>query len=53
VPDFKGDVTQLDNYNGYSLSVISPIKQIKKGKFSSALMSSVLHLLLIADDLTN
>ena len=52
VPSFKGSVTSLDTYNGYALTVISPLKQKGKSKSSSALMSYVLHLLLIVDGLT-
>lgn len=53
VPSFEGEITSLDTYNGYALTVISPLKQKGKSKLSSALMSYVLHFLLIVDDLTN
>ena len=53
VPSFEGEVTSTGNYNGYALTVISPLKQKGKAKLSSALMSYVLHLLLVVDGLTS
>lgn len=53
LPSFEGEVTSLGTYNGYALTVISPLKQKGKSKLSSALMSYVLHFLLIVDGLTN
>ncbi|SUD91829.1 site-specific integrase [Psychrobacter phenylpyruvicus] len=49
-PDFRGTITTDDNYNGYALSVISPVKS-KKNQ-SSALMKYVLHFLLIVEGLS-
>lgn len=48
-PSFEGKVTSLGTYNGYALTVISPLKKNGKSKLSSALMSYVLHFLLIID----
>lgn len=53
VPSFEGEVTSTGSYNGYALTVISPLKQKGKAKLSSALMSYVLHLLLVVDGLTS
>ena len=53
LPSFEGEVTSLGTYNGYALTVISPLKQKGKSKLSSALMSYVLHFLLIIDGLAN
>lgn len=53
LPSFEGEVISLGTYNGYALTVISPLKQKGKSKLSSALMSYVLHFLLIVDGLTN
>lgn len=53
LPSFEGEVTSLGTYNGYALTVISPLKQKGESKLSSALMSYVLHLLLIVDGLTD
>jgi len=53
VPSFEGEVTSTGSYNGYALTVISPLKQKGKAKLSSALMSYVLHLLLIVDGLSD
>lgn len=54
-PNFNGELTGVDTYNGYSLSVISPIKQQNNqgGNYSSALMRYVLHLLLIVEGLSD
>ena len=52
-PSFEGEITSLDTYNGYALMVISPLKQKGKSKLSSALMSHVLHFLLIVDGLSD
>ena len=48
-PYFYGDITSLDTYNGYALSVISPLKN--QTHHSSALMRYVLHFLLIVEGL--
>ena len=53
VPSFEGEVTSTGTYNGYALTVISPLKQKGKAKLSSALMSYVLHLLLIVEGLSD
>jgi len=53
VPSFEGEVASLGTYNGYALTVISPLKKNGKSKLSSALMSYVLHLLLIVDGLSD
>jgi integrase len=53
VPSFKGELTSLGKYNGYALTVISPLKQKGKSKLSSALMSYVLHFLLVVDGLSD
>ncbi|MDN6275990.1 tyrosine-type recombinase/integrase [Psychrobacter sp.] len=53
VPSFESELTSLGTYNGYALTVISPLKQKGNSKLSSALMSYVLHFLLIVDGLTN
>ncbi|MGP5687092.1 tyrosine-type recombinase/integrase [Psychrobacter glacincola] len=53
IPSFEGEVTSLGTYNGYALTVISPLKHKGKSKLSSALMSYVLHFLLIIDGLPN
>jgi len=53
VPSFEGKVTSLGTYNGYALTVISPLKKNGKSKLSSALISYVLHFLLIIDGLPN
>ena len=52
-PSFEGEVTSLGTYNGYALTVISPLKEKGKSKLSSALMSYVLHFLLIVDGLSD
>ena len=54
-PNFNGELTGVDTYNGYSLSVISPLKQQNNqaGNYSSALMRYVLHLLLIVKGLSH
>ena len=52
MPEFEGDLIHLDTYNGYSLTLISPLQKKGKTKLSSALMSYVLHFLLIVDGLT-
>lgn len=51
-PSFEGEVASLGTYNGYALTVISPLKKNGKSKLSSALMSYVLHFLLIVEGLT-
>ncbi len=53
MPEFEGDLIYLDTYNGYSLALISPLQKKGKAKLSSALMSYVLHFLLIVDGLTD
>tara|TARA_R110002126_G_scaffold234627_1_gene378626 strand:+ start:4064 stop:4522 length:459 start_codon:yes stop_codon:yes gene_type:complete len=53
MPEFEGDLIYLDTYNGYSLTLISPLQKKGKAKLSSALMSYVLHFLLIIDDLSD
>ena len=53
VPSFEGEVTSTGIYNGYALTVISPLKQKGKAKLSSALMSYVLHFLLVVDGLSD
>lgn len=53
LPSFEGEVTSLGTYNGYALTVISPLKQKGKSKLSSALMSYVLHFLLVVDGLSD
>lgn len=53
MPEFEGDLIHLDTYNGYSLTLISPLQKKGKAKLSSALMSYVLHFLLIVDGLTD
>ncbi len=53
MPSFEGEVTSLDSYNDYVLTVISQLKQNNKGSLSSALISYVMHLLLIVNDLTS
>lgn len=53
VPSFEGEVTSTGTYNGYALMVISPLKQKGKAKLSSALMSYVLHFLLVVDGLSD
>ena len=54
-PNFHGELKDIDTYNGYSLSVISPIKQQnnKRVDYSSALMRYVLHLMLIVEGLSH
>ena len=54
-PNFNGELKGIDTYNGYSLSVISPIKQQnnKRVDYSSALMRYVLHLMLIVEGLSH
>lgn len=54
-PNFYGELKDIDTYNGYSLSIISPIKQQnnKGGDYSSALMRYVLHLMLIVEGLSH
>lgn len=46
-PTFKGSITTNNTYNGYALSVISPIQS--KKNHSSPLMKYVLHFLLIVE----
>lgn len=53
VPSFEGEVTSINTHNGYALTVISPLKQKSKSKLSSALMSYVLHLLLVVEKLSD
>ncbi|WP_201547722.1 site-specific integrase [Psychrobacter sp. Pi2-1] len=53
MPEFEGDLIHLDTYNGYSLTLISPLQKKGSTKLSSALMSHVLHFLLIVDGLTD
>ena len=53
MPEFEGDLIHLDTYNGYSLTLISPLQKKGSTKLSSALMSHILHFLLIVDGLTD
>lgn len=50
-PTFKGSITTNNTYNGYALSVISPIQS--KKNHSSPLMKYVLHFLLIVEGVSS